>query len=44
MKRLTLDLEPALHRQLKLLAVESGKPIVEMIREWIKDHLPKPKK
>lgn len=35
LKRLTLDLPVALHRAIKLRAVEEGVPMVEMLRELL---------
>jgi predicted DNA-binding protein len=44
MKRLTIDIPEETHRKLKILAVESGRTMAEMITEWITQHLPKPKR
>lgn len=40
MKRMTFDLEPDIHRRLKLLAVESGKAMRDIIVAWIRANLP----
>jgi hypothetical protein len=43
MQRLTFDIPSDVHMRLKLLAVESGKPMRVLILDWIKEHLSKPR-
>lgn len=43
MQRLTFDIPSDIHLKLKLLAVESGKPMRVLILDWIKEHLTKSK-
>lgn len=38
MKRLTLDIPESLHRAIKMKAVESGVPMVDMLRELLEKH------
>ena len=33
--RLNLDIEPELHRRLKLKAIDAGIPVAVLVREWI---------
>jgi hypothetical protein len=40
MKRLTIELDPALHQRLKLHAVLSDKTITDIIRELLDRELP----
>lgn len=33
--RLNLDLDPVLHKRLKIAAVEAGEPVAALVRKWI---------
>lgn len=33
--RLNLDLDPSLHKRLKLAAIEAGEPVASLVRRWI---------
>ena len=39
-KRLTIELDPALHTRLKVYAVMSGKSITDIIRELVERNVP----
>jgi predicted HicB family RNase H-like nuclease len=38
-KRITIDMTAAMHRSLKLYAVEQGRPMNKILREWIQKEL-----
>lgn len=39
LKRLTIDLSPSLHRQLKKKAVMEDTTMVNLVRKWVQDNL-----
>ena len=43
-KRLTVDLDDDLHRDLKVLSAMLGKDMSDLVRQMIRDHLKKSKK
>ncbi len=39
MKRLTIDVEEELHRQLKMKAAEEGVRMADLVRQWIEENI-----
>jgi predicted DNA-binding protein len=44
MTRMTFDVPKDLHRRLKILSVNSGKTMRELILEWIRQHIDRAEK